>query len=340
MIKDNPLMGVGPENFSINYPKYAAQYPEEMLASHRVNHAHNDYLETAVETGIPGLLLFLYLLFTAVKISYTTYRKTPEREKKILILGTSASILAVSINALASFPFQNAVTSMFFWANLAFIGALYREVIATRPFKIHYKALSIYLTVFVITGLTLSYKGINASKYLYKTKNPVRYDDALQMAEKTLQYNPLSFENTSTAAKIATDRGVYLKAYQYLLMAKSLHPYYYGTYNNLGIVYFKTGHYEEAERSYLKSLKLNPHMPDSHNNIASVYFETGRYDEAITHLEKSISLRPDFYLAYFNMGMAHYLKKDYKEAEEYFRKALEINPSLQSAREYLKKIRP
>jgi Flp pilus assembly protein TadD len=291
-----------------------------------------------VETGIPGLLLFLYLLFTAAKISYTTYRKTPEREKKILILGTSASILAVSINALASFPFQNAVTSMFFWANLAFIGALYREVIATRPFKIHYKALSIYLTVFVITGLTLSYRGVKASRYIYKAKNPARYGDPLQMAEKSLQHNPLSFENTFTTAKIAIDRGLYQQAYKHLLMAKELQPYYYGTYDNLGIAYFRTGHYEEAERSYLESLRLNPHMPEPHNNIASIYIETGRYDEAITHLEKAISLRPAFYLAAFNMGMAYYLKEDYKEAEEYFTRTLEINPSFQPAREYLEKL--
>jgi putative inorganic carbon (hco3(-)) transporter len=338
MIKDNPLMGVGPENFSITYPEYAAKYPEGMLASHRVSHAHNDYLETTVETGIPGLLLFLYMLFTVARTSFFVYRKVSDREKKILTAGISASILAICVNALASFPFKNAVTSMLFWVNLAFIGALYREVTTTRPLKIPYKALSIYLTVFVITGLTLSYRGVKASRYIYKAKNPARYGDPLQMAEKSLQHNPLSFENTFTTAKIAIDRGLYQQAYKHLLMAKELQPYYYGTYDNLGIAYFRTGHYEEAERSYLESLRLNPHMPEPHNNIASIYIETGRYDEAITHLEKAISLRPAFYLAAFNMGMAYYLKEDYKEAEEYFTRTLEINPSFQPAREYLEKL--
>jgi O-antigen ligase len=341
MIKDNPLMGTGPENFSIAYPKYSALSPERMLAGHRVSHSHNDYLETAVETGIPGLLLFLYLLFAAAKVSFITYRKTAEREKKILTAGVAASILAISVNALASFPFKNAVTSMLFWTNLAFIGALYRENKTVKFFKsFPYNALRIYLIIFIITGFTLSYRGINAGRYIHKAENPTRYGNPLQMAEKSMQYNPLSFENNFRAAKIAIDRGEYQKAYKYLLMAKNLHPHYYGIYDNLGIVYFKTGHYEDAERSYLESLKLNPHMPEIHNNIASIYIETVRYDEAIPHLEKAISLRPDFYLASFNLGLAYYLKNDYEKAEEYFRKTLKINPSFQPARDYLQKIRP
>ena len=336
IIKNNPVMGVGPGNFSIMYPEYAAGETGRLIsAEQRVSNAHNDYLETAAETGIPGLLLFLYLLFTAARVSLALYRKTPDREGKMLVAGIASSILAICINALASFPFKNAATSFLFWTNLAFAGALYRKQRKT-VYSISPGILTGYLVLFILTGLTLSYSGITASRYMFMAKSSTGIS-SLKFAEDSTRYNPFSFENNFTAARIAINSGDYQKAYQYLMRTKMLHPYYDALYNNLGIVYFKTGNYDESEESYLVSLKLNPVMPETYNNIGSLCIETGRYDEAIPYLEKAISLKGDFFLATFNLGLAHYFKKNYDKAGDCFRKTLEINPVFAPAEIYLKK---
>jgi len=256
---------------------------------------------------------------------------------KLLIAGIISSVVAICINGLASFPFKNPATLLLFWANVSFIGGTYRKRAGEKEINVSYPLLKAYLFIFTITGLILSYKGLKASRYMFLASN-TEGKTSLQFAEKSVMYNPLSFEYTFLTARIAIANDNYEKGYQYLLMAKNLHPYNDTLYNNMGLVYFKTGRFKEAEESYLYALTLNPFMADVCNNIGSLYIETGRYDEAIPYLAKAISIKPDFYLAYFNLGMTYYLKRDHKQAVNYFRKTLEINPQFAPARMLLLKI--
>ena len=279
MIKENPFMGVGPGNFIITYPYYAKNFPDKMIVAHRVSSVHNDYLEVCTETGIPGLLLFLYLLFSFFRVSFVLYRGSEDKERH-LIAGIISSVVAICVNALASFPFKNPATLLLFWANVSFTGGIYRKVKGEKALKVSYPLLKLCLLIFAITGLVFSYRGIKASRYMFLARN-TKGNLSLQFAEKAVMYNPLSFEFTFLTARTAISNENYEKAYQYLLMAKNLYPYNDTLYNNLGLVYLKTGRFKEAEESYLYALTLNPFMADVYNNIGSLYIETGRYDEAI-----------------------------------------------------------
>ncbi len=62
MIAGRPIFGVGPGNFEKNYLPYVDKnYP------YYHNHAHNDYLNIAVHTGIPSLLIFLGIYWAIFK---------------------------------------------------------------------------------------------------------------------------------------------------------------------------------------------------------------------------------------------------------------------------------
>ncbi len=337
MIADSPVFGVGLGNFSILYSHYAVGETAAVRGkSINIGNVHNDYLETSAETGIPGLLLFLYLLFTAAKTAFVLYKKSG-RNEKLLIAGIAASVVAISFNALASFPFKNPSTSLLFWANLAFLGAMYRKE-KQVTIKVPHQILGVYLVIFLLTGLTLSYRAILSSSYMFKAKNSGGLD-SLKFAEVAIRYNPLSFESFHYAGTVNMNMGNYEKAYDYLIKAKKMHPYFDSIHNNLGMVYLFTGHPEEAEQSFLTALRLNPESPEFNNNLGFLYVNTGRPEQSIRYLHKAISLKQDFYLAHFSLGMAYYLKNDQKEAEKYFRKTIEINPSFQPAREYLKKLK-
>ncbi len=61
MIAAKPLLGWGAGNYQYIYPQYRSFYSDKF-----VDHAHNDYLELAAETGLAGLglaLVFLFLLY-------------------------------------------------------------------------------------------------------------------------------------------------------------------------------------------------------------------------------------------------------------------------------------
>jgi O-antigen ligase len=65
MARDHPLVGVGPGNFKYHYMAYRialrSHYPEPWLRGFAMNwgEVHNDHLEVAAETGLPGYALFL-----------------------------------------------------------------------------------------------------------------------------------------------------------------------------------------------------------------------------------------------------------------------------------------
>jgi len=79
MIKDHPLTGIGIGNFYYVYPRYILQgeekLPEEV--SHPW-HAHNLFLNIAVEMGLPALCFFLWFIFRLLKEFFCSAEKKGE----------------------------------------------------------------------------------------------------------------------------------------------------------------------------------------------------------------------------------------------------------------------
>ncbi|MEC7582822.1 MAG: O-antigen ligase family protein [Planctomycetota bacterium] len=68
MIGQAPVLGSGPGQFAVQYPRFRS--PEEIEISSQgrqeyrsVETAHNDWLQTAIEGGVPALLLLLWFFF-------------------------------------------------------------------------------------------------------------------------------------------------------------------------------------------------------------------------------------------------------------------------------------
>jgi tetratricopeptide (TPR) repeat protein len=49
---------------------------------------------------------------------------------------------------------------------------------------------------------------------------------------------------------------------------------------SLGSAYFRLGRREEAEQAFVAAVTADPKTGEAHNNLAVVYFETGRYEQA------------------------------------------------------------
>ncbi|MFW6280934.1 MAG: O-antigen ligase family protein, partial [Halanaerobium sp.] len=71
MIKNNPMLGVGVGNYQPHYLDYLDNIAEEKLSSssRKHDHPHNMFLFIAAEQGIPSLVLFLIMIFIAIKVS-------------------------------------------------------------------------------------------------------------------------------------------------------------------------------------------------------------------------------------------------------------------------------
>jgi O-antigen ligase len=65
MIKQHPLFGTGMGSVGIEFDRAAAQYGTTLSGTMR--NAHNEYLMMMIQMGVPGLLLFLWLLIAVYR---------------------------------------------------------------------------------------------------------------------------------------------------------------------------------------------------------------------------------------------------------------------------------
>jgi O-antigen ligase len=97
IVKENPVIGVGPGNFKEAYHKVVEG---ELHPMHRYGHAHNDLLNVSAQAGITGGAIFALMWLSALLYFWTGYRRagpgTEERCRSaaallgsILFLGTS-----------------------------------------------------------------------------------------------------------------------------------------------------------------------------------------------------------------------------------------------------------
>jgi O-antigen ligase len=84
IIKNNFFMGIGygKKSFLLNFQNNV-----------EVQHTHNIFLNTAIETGIPGLALFVIILFLIIRIFLYALKADPSYEKKVFIAGIFAAII-------------------------------------------------------------------------------------------------------------------------------------------------------------------------------------------------------------------------------------------------------
>ncbi len=99
IVRQYPLWGTGPGTFHLVFPYFSAEYRLEG----RFTHAHQDYLQTLVEWGIPGGAIWLALIGGGFIKGLRDHWRRPEE------LSTGAALVAVAIlgaHAMVDFPLQ------------------------------------------------------------------------------------------------------------------------------------------------------------------------------------------------------------------------------------------
>jgi O-antigen ligase len=66
MFLDHPLLGVGPGNYEVNYLRYSAR--AGLTGEDTVRDPHSLYVQIAAETGVAGVVVFVWLLAAALAL--------------------------------------------------------------------------------------------------------------------------------------------------------------------------------------------------------------------------------------------------------------------------------
>jgi len=119
-IQDFPFTGVGLGSFdrvvSLLYPLFTISPDTE------VGHAHNVFLQVAVDVGLPGLIAYLSCLWIAFAVAWNT-AKHSSGALRSLALGLLAGLVALHVYGLTDTTWS-AKPSVAFWLALGLIAAL------------------------------------------------------------------------------------------------------------------------------------------------------------------------------------------------------------------------
>lgn len=128
------------------------------------------------------------------------------------------------------------------------------------------------------------------------------------------------------------------------------HPEFAGILNDLALLYYSIGRYEDAESLYLKAMEIyrkgpggeeHPEFATSLNNLAVLYRKISRYLDAEPLYLKAVEIRrkalgeehPRFAQSLSNLAMLYYSIGRYVDAEPLYLKAIEIYRKLPDCEE-------
>ena len=117
----------------------------------------------------------------------------------------------------------------------------------------------------------------------------------------------------------AFQEGRYAEARRELENAQKLRPDDSDVLNLLGLVYFKTLAYPEAEVIYRRLTRDNPTVFTLHSNLGLILFKQGKMDEAENHLLRAIELRPNYAKSHLYLGLLYRQRNSLQKAMEHLR---------------------
>src|SRR5213596_341190 len=89
--------------------------------------------------------------------------------------------------------------------------------------------------------------------------------------------------------------------------------------NLLGLVYFKTNAFPEAEVIYRRLVNENPNVFILHSNLGLILFKQGKLDEAQRYLLRAVELRPNYAKSHLYLGLLYRQKRKLPEALEHLK---------------------
>lgn len=282
IINEKPMLGAGAGSFFYEYPKAQAKVLEgreltgafPRIAANRIaSYAHNDYLQIAAESGIPGLICFLMFPFFSF---ISLYRKCKNKDPFALNYAPVlfSGILAVMIQALFDFPSYMPATALIFWL---FLGSCHIKSYSSKPAHgtLNVKARFSIYAISGILAFTVLMPLISAINLSVANKSLVSGDvyKAKESLENALAYDPSEPEIYASLGRLERIKGNFSQSSKYYDKALSLsnHPsHYYGK----GMSAFLSGNLEEAKISFYSVLEIDPRSTDAMLAMALIYMES------------------------------------------------------------------
>ena len=281
MIQQEPLLGRGLNTFGKNFFHFraeteAGQSVQLLQQSGAFREAHNEYLQVWEELGIPGLLIFLTLLFSPIAVSIHRFREGMEAEELYWLGILTLGLVFVSIACLAFFPLHLSVTG-------AYIALLFAGIrVAQSPAADGVDQSGgvvrpVVIGIMLIVTIGFAFQAINT----WRANNETGIAAFLLKSAGTQDYRP------------AQKRAIADEALARLEKAEKLAPEFREIHNLKGSVLMMLGRYEQAVASYSMGANYHP-SPELYTNLAAAYMALENRQRAQECLDLALGYAPRY----------------------------------------------
>lgn len=98
MIKDNPIFGIGYENYEFLYKPYVSKNMElRVWDGYQAYHPHNIFLKVQSELGIFGTISFILFIITTIILFYKLIKIENNKKTNTILIGIASSIFAFQL---------------------------------------------------------------------------------------------------------------------------------------------------------------------------------------------------------------------------------------------------
>ena len=298
LIKDNPLLGVGPGNWKIQIPKYKLYTNQKLEGQYTrgvsfAQRPHNDFLWITSEGGVLAGLVYIIIFLILIRDSYVLSRHKSNKQSLFFALLCS-TLLGYGLISLVDFPFERISHNMFF----AIISAI---IIAHsinkkhKEDKTHYTITGAFIVLMLFTTYVgyIRYTGSIAIKKVENYKNQKNWNGMINEFHKG--YHALFFDLNYTSTPLHWFSGIaYFNlnnldmAFLNFKKAYSVNPNHIHVINNLATCYELKKNSQKAIELYKEAIEIIPTFKESRVNLAAIYFNQKKFTKSLDVILRSI----------------------------------------------------
>ena len=275
-IREHPVMGHGPGNTPValgepltkqimtTYRKNPSRVP--WSGSYRIRFLDGDYFGLAVEFGLVGLALTVWLFVAVFRKTARALRERPTGVTLCAILGAGGCAVSLLVQSTVSYPFRVMPTAAAFFALLgiaALAGGHGERRLSFSGIGYAPRAvLSVMLAALFLIPCLLSMATMRGEKLLVQAFNLAcqgRWMEAAEKCEAASRYpvtDPEAYNIWGDAMLKINRPGNAEAAFIRLLQLSPSRP---DTYDKLGMIYERRGDNKAAFRCYKRAVELERH---------------------------------------------------------------------------------
>lgn len=294
-IASNPLTGVGAGQWKLIIGRDGVRGYNAGYATRYYTSAHNDFLQAAAETGLPGLLLWLLLPLYALVAGIRAIRKAASVGEVLARVFLTAGICGWAVISFFGFPNERMLTAALFLCLCAAMPpAAKHRTVRLQPFM-----MAAIVLLFSAAGLIYTILRISSESHVVKMLDAnLGRKWGIVLREGSKAESTLFRYDYVSATPITWYKGVakfsqqdYAGALSLLQQAHALSPYHPQVLNAAGSAAGMAGDLAAAEQYYAESLKCFPDFEEAAANLGDVLIYQQKYAaaaEMLAHQYKGV----------------------------------------------------